>query len=232
MTKPAPPPCDRLIFGGSFDPPHRGHLALLRYALEENLAPAVDLVPAAVSPFKTDAPPTPGADRRRLLEAALLDLADGADRVGETETRSGPPVDLARIQLRTIELDRPPPSYTVETCAELRRTYPGQTLGLLIGSDSLHDFDRWTRVEEILKSHPIYVFRRTGDSPEATRRMIQDLTRRIATRPATPPKFFALANPLFPCSSTDARGGVAEGGSVHCLTPRVARIITHLGLYQ
>ncbi|MCR9140652.1 MAG: adenylyltransferase/cytidyltransferase family protein [bacterium] len=267
-----PPRCDRLIFGGSFDPPHRGHLAILRYALCANLAPVIDLVPAAVSPFKTDAPPTSGEDRRRLLEAALLDLAEGLDLLdsGEgdpgtaDESRSAAgaidrnhladePVDLSRVHLRTLELERPPPSYTADTCATLRKKYPGQRIGLLIGSDSLHDFERWTRVEEILAEHPVYVFRREGESLEDMEQMIAHLLKKISkpipepfaapmtAGPDNRPGFVALDNPLFPCSSTNVRGILTRhrstkhnsaGDDSDCLSPRVAQIIAERGLYS
>lgn len=243
--------CDRLIFGGSFDPPHRGHLAILRYALAENLAPEIDLVPAAVSPFKIDAPPTAGDHRRRLLEAALADLADGADlqmgsdaaaavnaaagaKTGDsfTPANAQSTIDVDRIHLHTLELERPPPSYSADTCATLRRAHPDARIGLLLGSDSLHDFERWNRAAEILAYHPVFVFQRAGDSPATIAERIRELSRLLkSSDESRPPVFVPLSNPLFPCASSDLRSADAANEREACLTPRVARLVRDLRLY-
>ena len=232
LEQPLDARCDRMIYGGSFDPPHRGHLTIIHYVLAQRLTPVIDLIPAAVSPFKTDAPPTAGAARRQLLEAAISDLLAGAGEFTDPNTAIQP----EQIQLRTLELDRPPPSFTVDTCAALREIYPGQTLGLLIGSDSLRDFQRWTRVEGILAHHPVFVFRRAQESVADVRRLIDGLCAQFP-----PARFYPLTNPLVPCASSDIRAQIAAGqpeeraraeSISRCLTPRVRGVIDELRLYR
>ena len=73
-AKPPPRKADRLLFGGSFDPPHRGHLEILRYVLSQNLASYIDLVPAAISPFKESQPPLGSAEDRLWMLSKSIDF--------------------------------------------------------------------------------------------------------------------------------------------------------------
>ncbi len=143
---------DRLIYGGSFDPPHRSHMAVARKVLVSDVARRVDFVPAAVSPFKMDARPVASELRLAMLEAARNDPWIGYHPELVEDTRI---VDL--------ELRRPPPSYTVDTCRALREEFPGQRIGLLMGSDTLIGLQKWKNVDEILRHHEIVIYMRKGD---------------------------------------------------------------------
>jgi nicotinate-nucleotide adenylyltransferase len=124
-----------LICGGTFDPPHRAHVELTRAAAVVLACDKVLLIPAAINPLKSDQPP---ADPRHRL--AMLHLALGSWR--------GEP----RAEIETLELDRPGPSYTIDTLEELRRRLPNDsTLRLLIGSDSAVDFKHWKDWPRILE---------------------------------------------------------------------------------
>ena len=111
------------IFGGTFDPPHLGHLILAeeaRYQL--NLDRILWLLPP-VSPLKTDAVISPLEQRLELLEAALQD---------------NPYFEVSRI-----DIDRPQPHYAFESVKILKDEYPGEQLVYLIGGDSLEDLPSW-----------------------------------------------------------------------------------------
>ncbi len=105
------------IYGGSFDPIHHGHLILAREALETLDLDEVIFVPAAQSPHKTRQEPTDSAVRWEMLTAAI------AGEPGFSASR--------------LELDRPPPSYSVETVETLRAANPEAEFYFLIGEDNL-----------------------------------------------------------------------------------------------
>lgn len=217
-----------MVFGGSFDPPHAGHLSIVRYVLEAGLAECLDLIPANISPFKTDHPPADGAQRLRMLRAMIQDL--------HVESRGA---YAAKLRILTLELERPPPSYTVDTLGELRRDFPGEDIGLLIGSDSLHDFDQWERAVQILEGHRVFVFLRPGDSRDE----LLDSLRRVAgalgfAGDAIFERVLFLDNPLVDCSSTAVRASLrsterrTDANLLRCVSPSVRALILAEGLYE
>lgn len=185
-------PLDRLVFGGSFDPPHRGHLALLRHVLENNITRAVDIIPAHLSPFKKNRPPLPAAERLHMLELALGD----GELSGVRE----------RMRILDLEIRRKPPSFTIDTCRELLRQNRSSRLGLLIGSDSLRGMADWKEPQNLFRLVPIIVFRRAGIAEKRVLGWIEDLIGRF---PEYPPRFLILDNPTNPCSSTGIRQALA-----------------------
>ena len=129
------------IFGGSFDPPHLGHLNVARDALEGLDLDQVLFVPARRSPFKTGGGgSTPGEVRRELCQAAILGEPGMAVWDGE--------------------LHRPEPSYTVDTLAAL--SAPGRRLTLLMGDDQWAQFHRWKDPRRILEIARVGVLTRGG----------------------------------------------------------------------
>ncbi len=144
---PAAPPLPRalgslLIFGGSFDPPHRAHVALAKQAALATDCERILLVPAGRSPHKMGI--TPGATTAQRL--AMLDLA----------IRGEPMFAVSRI-----EVDRPPPSFTVDTLGTLREAVGKDVvIRFLIGSDQALSFTRWLDFGRILElAKPIVVLR-------------------------------------------------------------------------
>lgn len=139
-----------LLFGGTFDPPHEGHLTLAQRA-RDAWAPGgsawVVFVPAARSPHKGTGPEASGPDRIAMLEAALA----GAARAG-----------VWGEEVRRGELSDPPePSYWVDTLETARAAArPGVRLGFLIGSDQLVALPRWRAWRRILElAEPVVVLR-------------------------------------------------------------------------
>lgn len=121
------------LLGGSFNPPHRGHLALARTVLELGLADTVRLIPAAVPPHKT----LPGESPEiRLAMTRLLAEED------------------ARIGVDDIEIRRAGPSFTIDTLRQLRERFPAAAFRLIIGSDMAKSFSTWREYREILALAP------------------------------------------------------------------------------
>lgn len=118
------------IFGGTFNPPHLGHLRLARAFAARFSLQRVLVIPTFVPPHKQ----TP-------------DLADAETRVQMCRLLFGE----APFEVSTMEIDRGGRSYTVETLETLRARYPGEELFLLIGSDMIETLDTWYRAEDIRK---------------------------------------------------------------------------------
>lgn len=130
-----------VLYGGTFDPVHNGHLAIAR-AVRDRLDTEVQLIPAADPPHK-DATHADGTQR-----AAMLELATEGDRGLHVDRR---------------ELRRQGPSYTVETLLEVRSELgTQQPLVWLIGSDSLLQLDRWHRWRELFAHAHLLAVQRPG----------------------------------------------------------------------
>lgn len=122
------------ILGGSFNPPHRGHLALARAALDSGLADRVTLIPAAVPPHKSV--PAEADAATRLAMTRLLADEDN------------------RLDVDDLELRRSGPSYTIDTVGALISANPGHRYRLIIGSDMAKMFSLWREYRELLRLAP------------------------------------------------------------------------------
>lgn len=131
----------RAVLGGSFDPPHDGHVAMARRVLEDGLADVVHVIPAAVSPFK-DRPAAPAEDRLAMVELAFADVP-------------GTVVDPR-------EMARPAPSWTVDTLDELVTAYPDDHWRLVVGADQLDGFGDWREPARLLTLAVLIVLARQG----------------------------------------------------------------------
>jgi nicotinate-nucleotide adenylyltransferase len=135
------------IFGGTFDPPHTGHLVAAEDARIRLGLDAVRLVPARVSPFKLGEEQTPAEERVRMVRAAV----------------EGNP----HLQVGLHEMERAPPSYTVDTLMELTAAEPETDWTLLLGADQWASFGAWKDPEEIARLARIAVLTREGQDPAA-----------------------------------------------------------------
>ncbi|MGC8624749.1 MAG: nicotinate (nicotinamide) nucleotide adenylyltransferase [Phycisphaerae bacterium] len=133
-----------LIFGGTFDPVHNGHLQIARAALVRLHADRVVFIPANTSPHKLSANTSSATPQQRL---AMLRLAIGED---------------PSLEVSDVELQRPPPSYTIDTLSIMQRDHPDDLLTLLIGADQLSALHTWREITTILKNTPIAVLPRPG----------------------------------------------------------------------
>lgn len=138
-----------IIYGGSFDPPHKGHLALAAAALRQLKPSALYFVPGFRTPFK-DSRPVPFAGRKAMLEAALA--ASGL--------AGRPEIKISSYEARLGRV-----VYTYETLEYFRRLHPGAPLYFLMGSDCLAGFKGWKRWRSILKNAGLLAGLRPGHSP-------------------------------------------------------------------
>jgi nicotinate-nucleotide adenylyltransferase len=133
------------VFGGTFDPPHVGHLIVAQDVVEQLPLDRLLLVPAAEPPHKPEATPAPGDARARMLEAAVA---------------AHPKLELSRI-----ELERGGPSYTVDTLEALGARSPKDELFLVIGADQLRSFSTWRSPDRVARLARLVVISREGADP-------------------------------------------------------------------
>lgn len=131
------------IFGGSFDPVHRGHLAMAAAARERLALDGVIFMPCAVSPFKSGTVAS-GPQRLAMLEAAISDAE----------------MDWATVS--DFELNRPAPSYSWETAAHFSGKQPGDHWYWILGTDQWEQIDRWAEPEMLRSFLHFIVFTRAG----------------------------------------------------------------------
>ena len=180
------------IFGGSFDPIHHAHLILAREALETLALDQVLFVPAAQSPHKPECAPADAEARWKMLLAAL-----GGESV---------------FTASRLELDRPPPSYSVETVERLREQNPQADFHFLIGEDNLPLLQSWHRFADLDRMVHFVVLDRSDSKADYRYPTVR---RRIDI------------------SATAIRKRVASGQSIRYLVPEaVEEIIRREKLYQ
>jgi nicotinate-nucleotide adenylyltransferase len=190
------------VFGGTFDPPHRGHVSVASDVADALQLDSVLWIPARRSPLKPEQPLSPAAVRLEMVQAAAE-----AD---------------PRFVVDGRELKRPPPSYTMDTLAELRREYGADAeLFLIIGIDQYRALDEWHEPERVRSLCTIAVMDRAGEGIEAAEG-IEAEEGVVAVRVGR-----------VDVSSTAVRARVAEGGSIEGMVPPgVAEIIRREGLYR
>jgi nicotinate-nucleotide adenylyltransferase len=134
------------LFGGSFDPPHRGHLQVGLTLLQQHLADEVWYVPVKKHPFGKNVT----ADEGRVGMLAAMITSPQTLQSGLA----------AHLKVSTHELDRNQPSYSYLTLTELAQLHPEHTFCWVIGSDNLGSFPRWHEYQQLLKHFTVYVYPR------------------------------------------------------------------------
>lgn len=137
------------VFGGTFDPPHAGHLAVARAVLDSGAADEVWMMVSPRNPFKADRVISPEADRLNMTRLAVDSL---------------PEPYRSRITVSDFETRLPIPTYTVTTLRALSAAYPDIAFRLIVGGDNLSAFSRWKNPEEIISDYGLIVYPRPGDS--------------------------------------------------------------------
>ncbi len=194
------------VFGGTFDPPHFGHLLLASDAVERLSLDRVIFVPAYRQPLKDGrggASPT-----QRLAMTALL--------IG----------DDPRFVLDGSEVERGGLSFTVDTLRDLHRRYRGADFHLLLGTDAVELLPKWREPAEVLRLARLVVVGR-GDLGAT----VPEAVRALAVAGAGEP--LVLAARRFDVSSTEIRARLAEGRPIRGFVPdAVAAYIAGHGLYR
>lgn len=172
------------VFGGTFDPPHLGHMILAAEAADQLALDTVLWMAAPLPPHKADRATTPFQQRTELVRAAI----------------SGEP----RFEVSTIENERPGPHYTADTLEILRAKYSGDELFCLIGQDSLNDLFGWYEPDRIVAAiDGLGVMARPGERSETDAL--------FARFPALTEKLLPVDAPLLEISSTEIRARVRAG---------------------
>lgn len=139
-----------LLYFGSFNPVHRGHIALAEYAVESNIADEVILIVSPQNPHKQSDELAAEFSRYEMCQAACQ-----ASKYPE------------KILVSAVEFTLPRPSYTIDTLKFLSENFGDKmAFSLLMGADNVERFDRWKSYEQILESYPIFVYPRRGYAVE------------------------------------------------------------------
>ena len=199
------------IYGGTFNPPHLGHMAAARTAVEKLGLDKLLLIPAAIPPHKELPQGTPpGTERLAMVEK----MAD-AMRMPKT------------VEVSTIELEREGRSYTSDTLAALREQYPEAELWLLMGTDMFLSLHQWHEPEKILKLASVCAFGRTEADCEASFAAQREFLEKTYGAKVE----IITVDGLVDISSTQLREALARGEGGEYLLPAVYGHILMNGLY-
>lgn len=129
------------VLGGSFDPIHLGHLAIAADVMAAFSLEKVLFVPAHRSPLR-EAPKVTPNERLHMCELATA--------------------DNPCFGVSGIELQKPPPSYTMDTITEIQQNYPNQALTIIVGADLTQELEDWRAIKELLSKVRMIVVERPG----------------------------------------------------------------------
>ncbi|HOK67072.1 MAG TPA: nicotinate (nicotinamide) nucleotide adenylyltransferase [Anaerohalosphaeraceae bacterium] len=197
-----------VLFGGTFDPVHSGHLQVADAARRHLNAERVIFIPARRPPHKSEPPAASEQDRMQMLRLALNGWKD--------------------FQVSDCEYHRPEPSFTVDTVEEFRRRLPFASLVWLVGADAVKDLPRWHQIDRLMALCTLAVMYRAGYpkpdftpcKPYFTAEQIRRLQEHI------------VPVPLLDISATEIRRRLACGQDVEGLLPAsVLEYIRSRGLY-
>lgn len=198
-----------LVFGGSFDPVHRGHVAMATAAQEQWRPDRLSWLPSRLAPHKLEANPVSPEHRQAMLALVL---------------RQRPSSE----QLCLDEFAREGPSFTVDTLAALQQKDPAQELSFLLGGDSLGHLATWRDLPQLFRLAHFVFAPRVGFGPEQERAFRQSLAPELAASW----RVTWLSMEPVGCSSSGLREALRAGETCADLPPQVAEYIAAHGLYQ
>lgn len=193
------------LFGGTFDPPHLGHLILAAEAFSQLDLDRLLWILTPDPPHKQDQVITPVEHRLAMVQLAIAD---------------NPSFELSRV-----ELDRPGPHYTLDTVELISKQYPEADITPIIGGDSLRDLPNWNRPRELLQAcHWVGVMHRPGEQEN-----LEELERQL---PGISSKVHYVDAPLLEIASREIRSRIADGRVFrYYLHPSVYEYIIEHHLY-
>jgi nicotinate-nucleotide adenylyltransferase len=189
--------------GGTFDPIHYGHLVTAEEAVMQFDLDEVVFVPTGDPWMKADRHVSPREDRYLMTVIA---------------TASNP-----RFSVSRVDIDRPGPTYAVDTLRALADLHPDSELFFITGADAILEIFQWKDPDDALSLAHFIAATRPG----------YDLARFEAAAPTSHPKVTAMTIPALAISSSDIRGRVREGRAIRYLLPEgVKSFIEKAGLYR
>jgi nicotinate-nucleotide adenylyltransferase len=201
------------ILGGTFNPPHLGHVAVARHAREELALERVLLVPAGSPPHKP-AGEDPGAEHRLRMCQLVVESVEG-------------------LTVCPLELERGGPSYTVDTLRAIHASHPDAELTFIVGADTATTLASWRDPVELLGLARLAVAARVGSGRERVLDTVSSLVGTDAARAGSPPRVDFLEMPLVEVSSSMVRERAALGQPLDGLVGAgVARYVAAHGLYR
>lgn len=194
------------IFGGSFNPPHEGHILAAKEFIRQLELDRLLIIPAGDPPHKTLSANSPTAMQR--LEMTRLAVQD-----------------MENTEVLDLEIRRQGLSYTADTMEILRKDHPHDELYLLMGTDMFYSFGSWYQPERITKEATLAVAHRDADSPARLKSCAAELKEKLGARIAF------VENQYLPHSSTSVRAMIAFQCADLYLAPQVMEYIREHGLY-
>lgn len=186
------------IFGGTFDPPHLGHLVAAESVREEHNLDEVIFVPSGGPPHKSAGGVS--SARHRFLMTALATVGNSA------------------FSTSRIELDRPPPSFTVDTLRQLRAERGDATdLHFIIGADALLELRTWKSPDEVLRLCRMVAVTRPGFALSSIPERLGELFEHHADR------ILVTQIPALDVSASEVRRRIQTGRSIRYLVPDMVR---------
>jgi len=195
-----------VIFGGSFNPPHKGHLNSALYAAKQLKPDRFLVIPDYQPPHKDMAAGSP--DPMQRLELCRLNFAG-----------------VPGAEVSDLEIRRGGRSYTIDTLEQISGEYPGAELVLLIATDRFLNLDQWYRAADILAMARIGVFQRAPQELEQIRQKAAELEERYSA------DVEIIASEPFAASSTEIRASLAARGGRELLTEEVYAALIRDRLY-
>jgi nicotinate-nucleotide adenylyltransferase len=194
------------LFGGTFDPPHLGHLILASEAYSQLELNRLLWILTPEPPHKQDQTITSIEHRLAMLELAIQDNPD--------------------FELSRVELDRPGPHYTLDTVELVAKQYPEADITPIIGGDSLRDLPTWHRPKELLQAcHWVGVMHRPGEQEN-----LEALEQQL---PGISSKVHYVDAPLLEIASREIRNRITHGQPYrYYLSPLVYEYIEQHHLYH
>ena len=139
-----------LLYFGSFNPIHKGHIALAEWVVEQDLCDELIFIVSPQNPLKSSTELAPEFSRYEMCE-----MACASSRFPD------------RIKVSAVEFVLEKPSYTINTLRYLHEQFGSQMeFSLLLGADNIENFDRWREYEDILRDYPLLVYPREGYAVE------------------------------------------------------------------
>lgn len=199
-----------ILFGGTFDPIHKGHVGVAQRARDIIKADKVIFIPVKRSALKFDSPSATETQRMEMVTLAVdeIDSFDVSD----------------------CELKRPAPSYTIDTVRYFKSEFgPDVVLHWLIGADSIAELEHWHKIHELIDECCLTCMYRAGYEPPSFSHLVDTLGRRRVKKLQDN----VIETPLIDISSTEIRKLLSRGKDASdILPPKVADYIDKHGLYR